>query len=112
MADRQTFSYESQKARWIKYGANVVLTVVVVIVLAQRTHRIIDTRASTSAALKPQTVNLIGALNRPVKIVSLYSSQGRGGETRIEKKQRAERKQAVEDLLKDYKRYGKNIDID
>src|SRR5438874_2792074 len=119
MDEQEKFIAESQKQRWVKYGSNVVLTIVIVIVLAgvmiylaQRTNRILDTRASASAALKPQTINLIKDLKPQIKIVSLYSAQSRSGETRIEKKARLERKQAVEDLLKDYKRYGKNVDVD
>src|SRR5215207_1764278 len=117
--EKETFTPETQKQRWVKYGANVVLTVVVVIALAglmvylaQRTHRIFDTRRGSSNALKPQTINLIKEQPSKIKLVSLYSAQGRSGETRIEKKARAERMQAVEDLLKDYKRYGRNIEVD
>jgi ABC-type uncharacterized transport system len=117
--EKQSFSPETQKQRWVKYGSNVILTIVVVIAiagimiyLAQRAHRILDTRAGSSNALKPQTLNLIQDLQPKIKIVSLYSAQGESGETQAEKKSRLERKQAVEDLLNDYKRYGKNIDVD
>src|SRR5947208_2613362 len=71
---------ETQQQRWIKYGANVALTVIVVIALAalvtylaQRFNRRIDTTASGAYSLKPQTINIIKDLKSPVRIVSLYS---------------------------------------
>ena len=48
MDEQEKFIAESQKQRWVKYGSNVVLTIVIVIVLAgvmiylaQRTNRIL-----------------------------------------------------------------------
>ena len=117
-SEKETFSRETQKERWVKYGSNVALTIIVVIVLAglivylaQRTHRIVDTRQRLDRAEAADDQSHQGS-GPKIKIVSLYASQGRGGETRIEKKARLERKQAVEDLLTDYSRYGKNVSID
>src|ERR1051325_9928058 len=82
MADqptKQSKQPESQKERWIKYGANVGLVSIVAIVLAglvtylaQKTNRRIDTTASGAYSLKPQTINLIKDLKGKTKIVSLY----------------------------------------
>src|SRR5438067_13053721 len=71
---------ESQKERWVKYGANVALATVVVIVLAivviaigQRTTRRFDMTAGKEYSLKPQTINIIKDLKSPVTLVSLYT---------------------------------------
>src|SRR5439155_170806 len=57
---------ESQKERWVKYGANVALVSIVAIVLAglitylaQRVNRRLDTTASGAYSLKPQTIKQI-----------------------------------------------------
>lgn len=64
--DKKLPGPESQKQRWVKYGANVVLAVVVVLVLAvvttalaQRAKRRLDTTQAGLYSLKPQTVNII-----------------------------------------------------
>ena len=71
---------ETQKERWVKYGANVLIASVVVVVLAgliiylaQLTRRRIDTTQSGVYSLKPQTVNIIKNLDSKVKLVSLYT---------------------------------------
>ena len=111
MAD-QKFQTETQKQRWVKYGANVVLATVVVIalgvtvtVLAQGTGRRVDTTAAGVYSLKPQTVNIIRDLKAPIKLVSLYTDLGNadGG---------TDYAQTVADLLDEYKRKGKNIEVE
>ncbi len=111
----QTPKPETQKQRWIKYGANVVLTVIVVIALAslitylaQRFTRRIDTTASGAYSLKPQTVNIIQNLKSPVRIVSLYSKPTTPAQT----KEETDYDQVVSDLLREYARKGKNIDVE
>src|SRR4029453_10326761 len=73
---------ETQQERWIKYGANVVLVTVVVILLAgiltylaQRTGKRIDTTKSGAYSLKPQTTNILRDLKGKTKIVSLYTKE-------------------------------------
>src|SRR5580698_6500610 len=116
---KETHQFETQKQRWVKYGANVVLSVIVVIVLAtlfvylaqQKFDRRIDTTASGVYSLKPQTVNIIQGLGQPIKIVSLYSAEGKINDPE-DKQDRAERLQTVTDLLQEYQRKGKNIQVD
>jgi ABC-type uncharacterized transport system len=116
MADDKSnpaFISQTQQQRWVKYGANVALTVLVVIVLAivlvaiaeRQSHRI-DTTANQEYSLKPQTINIIKGLTEPVKIVSLYThpqNQAQGS---------TDFAAVVADLLDEYKQDGKNIDIE
>jgi hypothetical protein len=106
---------ESQKERWVKYGANVALVSIVAILLAglvtylaQRTNRRIDTTSSGAYSLKPQTVNLIRDLKGKTKLVSLYQKP-------TPEEQAADKmdfSQPVVDLLDEYRRKGKNIEVD
>ncbi len=106
---------ESQHERWVKYGANVALACIVAILLAglltylaQRTNRRIDTTASGAYSLKPQTINLIKDLKSKTKIVSLYQKP-------TPEEQAADKMdfaQPVVDLLDEYHRKGKNIEVD
>src|SRR5882757_4311452 len=71
---------ETQKQRWLKYGANVVLASVLVICLAiavtyiaTRTHAHVDTTEAGMYSLKPQTKVVLKDLKESVKIVSLYT---------------------------------------
>src|SRR5437870_656207 len=106
---------ETQQQRWIKYGANVALTVVVAVILAalitylaQRFNRRIDTTATGAYSLKPQTINIIKDLKSPVRIVSLYSKPINPAQT----KEETDYGQAVADLLQEYARHGKNIEVE
>src|SRR5277367_3702546 len=112
MADNKpNFVSQTQQQRWVKYGANVALTVVVAIVLAvvliaiaQRQTKRIDTTINQEYSLKPQTINIIKGLTEPVKLVSLYThpqNQAQGA---------TDYAAAVADLLDEYKEDGKNID--
>src|SRR4051812_19645269 len=71
---------ETQKERWVKYGANVALASVVVVVLAvavvptaHHPPRRFDMTAGKEYSLKPQTINIIKDLKSPVTLVSLYT---------------------------------------
>src|SRR5688500_16076510 len=113
--------HETQQERWLKYGANVALASVVVVVLAgliiylaQLTRRRIDTTQSGVYSLKPQTVNIIKNLDSKVKLVSLYTPL-QGATTEAGRARQAEhqiRMEAVADLLEEYQRKGKNIEVE
>jgi hypothetical protein len=103
---------ETQQQRWVKYGLNVALTCVVVVVLAglvvylaQRKSKRIDVTGAGVYSLKPQTLNVIGDLKQPIKIVSLYTKSEAGAKE-------TDYAQVVADLLDEYKRKGKNIDVE
>src|SRR4051794_8413829 len=107
-----TFTPVTQKQRWVKYGANVALAIVVVVLLAglitygaQRADRRVDTTAAGIYSLKPQTKNLIKDLKQKVRLVSLYTA-----------KDQADRDNPyagpVRDLLEEYARNSKNIEFD
>ncbi|HVT90498.1 MAG TPA: Gldg family protein [Tepidisphaeraceae bacterium] len=108
----QNFTPESQKERWVKYGANVALASILVIVLAiavtylaQRFDHRMDTTAAGLYSLKPQTVNLIKDNTQKIKLISLYSA----------KDQRQKDNPfagPVRDLLEEYSRKGKNIEFE
>src|SRR5688500_9102249 len=106
---------ESQQERWIKYGANVVLVTVVAVVLAgiltylaQRTGKRIDTTASGAYSLKPQTTNILRDLKGKTKIVSLYTKEIIQGNKSVPSPYVG----PVVDLLDEYRRKGKNIEVD
>jgi hypothetical protein len=108
--------FESQKQRWIKYGANVILSSVVVIVLAivitylaQRSNRRLDTTANRAYSLKPQTLNILKDLKGDTKIVSLYSKTTAGSEAGAEKTDYA---QPVADLLDEYQRHSSKVTVE
>jgi hypothetical protein len=100
---------QTQKQRWIKYGANVALSSIVVIALAtlltymaQVHAQRIDTTIGGSQSLRPQTLNYIKDLQQKVRLIALYP------------KLKAESReqdfyQPVVDLLNDYAGKGKNI---
>lgn len=103
---------ETQKERWIKYGANVALSVIVVILLAgaiiylgQRRAKRIDTTAAGIYSLKPQTVNLIKDLKQKIKLVSLYQQKDAQG-------QDMPYAGPVRDLLEEYASKSSNIEVD
>src|SRR5438093_1467746 len=87
MAENQP-QYESQKERWLKYGANVAIASVgvillagVIVYLAQRTGKRIDTTESRAYSLKPQTINILKDVKGKTKLVSLYRSVVRDDKT-------------------------------
>ena len=103
--------HESQSDRWIKYGSNVVLGVVLAIVLAglltwfaQRASARVDMTQNGSLSLKPQTLAVLKDLKQHITLVSLYTralndSDENGMATR------------VSDLLDEYRRHSSNIDV-
>jgi ABC-type uncharacterized transport system len=115
MSDQPT-QPETQQQRWMKYGVNVAITVIVVAVLAVvviyiasvKTKRI-DTTANADFSLKPQTLNIIKSLDSPIKIVSLYSKPQSDRPQDITAREQAD---AVADLLQEYKQDGKDIDVE
>ncbi len=69
------FAAESQRQRWVKYGLNVALTIIVVIALAGFVTYIAqskslrkDTTAGGSYSLKPQTVALVEDLDSRMRL--------------------------------------------
>ena len=116
---------ENASERWMKYGLNVVLTSLLVLVLAflvvwaaQRWRTRGDLTVSRSYSLKPQTVSVIGDIKSPVKLVSLYPrlkqepGQGRGAGQGQTGATDQDFYQPVDDILQEYKRKGRNIDVD
>jgi hypothetical protein len=116
---------ESQRERWVKYGSNVGLSIVVVVVLAglviwlsqaQGLHlgkmhltfrKSIDVTSDSSQSLKPQTLAVIGDLKTPIKLVSLYpklKQEKAGSEQDFQT--------PVVDLLDKYREKGKNIEVE
>src|SRR5438552_1837571 len=100
--------YQSQSQRWLKYGANVVLAIVVVMLLAiavtwlaQRFDHRIDTTSAGLYSLKPQTINIIRDNKHKIRLVSLYSEK--------DAKQKPNPYAGpVRDLLEEYSRKGSN----
>jgi hypothetical protein len=112
MSDNATNHPESQKQRWIKYGANVALSSFVVIVLAilltwmaQRHPRRIDTTIGGAQSLRPQTLNFIKDLKQKVRIIALYPKLKSDSHEQ-------DYYQPVADLLNDYASKGQNITVE
>ena len=114
---------QNASERWVKYGLNVVLTSLLVLVLAflvvwaaQRWRTRGDLTVSGSYSLKPQTVSVIGDIKAPVKLVSLYprlkQEPGQGRSASQSGATDQDFYQPVDDILQEYKRKGKNIDVD
>ncbi|MDP9175349.1 MAG: Gldg family protein [Planctomycetota bacterium] len=103
---------ETQKERWVKYGANVALTCVVVIVLAvlitflaQAHAKRIDTTLGGSQSLRPQTVDFVKGLKDKISILALYP--------RLKPDSREQDYyQPVADLLADYASKGQHITVE
>jgi hypothetical protein len=113
MADQSTTSPppQDQKQRWLKYGANVVLTVlvaivlaVVVIAIAQRRDKRFDTTSNSQYSLKPQTLNIIRDLKQPIRLVSLYAKTDAKQQQGV-----TDYAGAVADLLDEYHQNSNNI---
>jgi hypothetical protein len=103
---------ETQKQRWMKYGANVALVSVVVVLLAVILTAIaqqswaklnLDTTKAGLYSLKPQTKVVLKDLPDKVRIVSLYTATTpRKGQ----EKDFVDYATPVADLLEEYQRYG------
>jgi hypothetical protein len=106
--------------RWVKYGLNVALTSLLVVVLAflviwaaQRYRRRGDLTSGGSYSLKPQTITVISDNKSPVKLVSLYPRlKQEPGKGQGQASQQQDFYQPVDDILQEYRRKGKNIDVD
>lgn len=111
---------ETQRERWVKYGSNVALVTVVVLVLAVLVTYLaeragasgvrLDTTATKVNSLKPQTINVIKGLEQPVKIVSLYTELT--PEQRGQQADQTDYAGTVRDLLDEYKRNGNKIEVE
>src|SRR5512133_344878 len=123
--DKQTKVHaESQKKRWVKYGANVALVSVIaavltflVVAIAQKASRQWDTTSQAIYSLKPQTTNIIRDLKQKLRIVSLYSAQAKPDartdpEGRFTAQEWPTYVQNVADLLQEYKRNSPNIEVE
>src|SRR5436190_1231130 len=78
----EKLEYETQKQRWIKYGANVVIASIVVILLAgiivylaQRTGKRIDTSEARAYSIKPQTLNILKDVKQKMKQLASAETQ-------------------------------------
>src|SRR4051812_35540641 len=114
---------ESQHERWLKYGSNVVLVCVVVVVLAvlvtwlaqhPKAHAQIDTTKLKLYSLKPQTLQVIKNLkdNEKIEIVSLYTEKDESDDITAEQRPKMDYAGPVKDLLQEYKRNSNNITVD
>ena len=110
---------ETQKQRWAKYGANVALVSVVVVLLGVIAAAIaqqptlkarIDTTQSGLYSLKPQTKGILKDLKEKVRIVSLYTqTKPLPGQ----EKEFVDYATPVADLLEEYQRHsGGNIEVE
>src|SRR5688500_2962907 len=84
------FRAEAQGERWLKYGGNVLLTAVIVLVLgvliiylAQRHGPRRDMTSSGMYSLKPATVRLVENLPQKFKIVGLFTKAKGEQERRV-----------------------------
>jgi hypothetical protein len=105
----ETFVVETAQQRRVKYGANVALSVVIVLVLtallvycAGRVGWRRDTTAAGTYSLKPQTVTLIKNLPQKVEIVGLFTKAKQQQEKREREDDPAVRYQQIADLLQEY----------
>lgn len=105
---------ESQHERWLKYGLNVAVATVIVIALAtvmiyltQTRKRRFDTTGQSVNSLKDQTKNILKDLKTNVTLVSLYT---RTGTNRAEDK--VDYVGQVEDMLDEYKRNSRHVEIE
>jgi hypothetical protein len=116
-------AHETQQERWFKYGANVVLVSVVVILLAvaliylaeRKTHRI-DTTAAGLYSLKPQTLAVIKDNKQPITIINLYTKAkpGQSGADTTDSDDTSaapmvDQSGIVSDLLEEYRTRGNDI---
>jgi hypothetical protein len=118
---KESFAVETQKERWLKYGANVILTVLIAILLGaflvyigQRHSIRKDTTYEGVYSLKPQTVRLLNTLPQKVKIVGLFTRAKQQQERRdVVDDTNEVRYQQVSDLLQEYQqKSGGKIMVD
>ena len=104
---------ETQGQRWLKYGSNVALTIIVVLAVGgfliyfgQHWDYRKDTTEMRSHSLSDPTVELVKTLPSKVKLVSLYTKVKPPDESGKVDEQVAQRYQDVSDLLDEYARKG------
>jgi hypothetical protein len=109
MSDPKLTSPESQHERWLKYGANVLASSLVVVALAlmltwmAQSHAMrVDTTLGQTQSLRPQSVNFIQDLKQPVRIAALYPKLKSDSHEQ-------DFYQPVADLLNEYTTKGKDI---
>src|SRR5450432_1505329 len=109
MSDPKLTSPESQHERWLKYGANVLASSLVVVALAvmltwmAQGHAMrVDTTLGQTQSLRPQSVNFIQDLKQPVRIAALYPKLKSDSHEQ-------DFYQPVADLLNEYTTKGKDI---
>jgi hypothetical protein len=116
---------ETQSERRFKYGINVTVAVIAAIVasgvivgIVQSHDRRLDTTAAGEFSLKQQTLNVIDNLKGKVTLVSLYThTKPTNADTENNNPDQnvapvTDQAQVVADLLDEYKRDGKNIDVE
>jgi len=110
----QSSAAETQRERWAKYGSNVVLTTVLVILVAavviyaaQKFPKREDLTIGGSQSLKPQTINIIKNLKQPIKLVSLYAKLKPNQVGQVQDFQTP-----VVDLLDRYRAEGRNVQVE
>src|SRR5689334_8703575 len=103
------FQMETQQERWVKYGANVALSVLIVLILVVllvylggRANWRKDTTAAGAYSLKPQTVRLIENLQQKVRIVGLFSKAQENTGKKTEDDTNRVHFQQVADLIQEY----------
>jgi hypothetical protein len=115
---------DNQQERWLKYGGNVALASVIVIVLAgfvvyiaqTQFRRPIDTTAGGLYSLKPQTLSVIKENKQPITIISLFTKAKQTGTNVDESTEDAaagatpvDKPGTVADLLDEYRSQGSHI---
>ena len=118
--DKQGPVFDTQKERWLKYGTNVGLVSIIVILLAlavtwaaqsPKVSARIDTTSSGRHSLKPQTLNIIKDNTQQVRLISLYT-RVKARSTDVVDEDTTDYVQPVEDLLTEYSRKGGKISVE
>ncbi len=110
-AENEPIGPESQSQRWIKYGSNVALAIVLAILLAglltwfvQKANARADMTLNGSLSLKPQSLQVLKELKQHITLVSLYTKVMNDPDANAQA-------QRVSDLLDEYKRHSDKIDV-
>ncbi len=115
MSESKNQAPETQHQRWIKYGSNVILSAIVVILLAAAVTYIaqwkggrIDTTVGRVNSLKPQSINILNQNPQKTKLVALYQQNVLEDGKEIPNPHR----QPVLDLLEAYQGAAKNVEFE
>lgn len=114
---------ETQKERWFKYGLNVLLVSLIVVVLAvlliatvqsKKVNVRLDTTTAGLYSLKPQTLNIIKNNSQDIRIVSLYTraKDAKAYEQQGRQEDELDEVTPVADLLDEYQRKGNKITVE